>query len=242
MIGVLTAYELVTIGAIAAIHVFTVAYHRAFPKASRWLLDFSSGLGLGYAFLYLMPKIGYMTATMEDRFPQAHQLFNNRLYFYMLVGFLMYYLVDFKGKSSMPTRWGLVINIASFSIYNLLVGITIAHLNHPSMATYFVAAAVFSLHLFGVNSFVYKMYPSAFEKWIKWLFVLALAVGLWLGTQIEKGDHFQSVATALVGGIIVILSVRLKLPAREWVDTGAFVCGIAAAATAVTVYTLAGLL
>lgn len=242
MIGVLTTYEMVTILAIAATHVLTVAFYHAYPKTSRWLLDYSSGLGLGYAFLYLMPQIGQMTSALDSRFPNSHQLLNHRLYLYMLIGFLIYYLVDFKGRSAPPTRLGLGLNIVSFSTYNLLVGITIAHLNQASAATYFVAAIVFSLHLFGVNSFLYKMYPAVFDKWIKWGFVLALATGVYLGTHIEKDDHYQSIATALVGGIIIILSVRLKLPARARVNTGAFLIGVLTAMLAVAGYALSGLL
>lgn len=99
-----------------------------------------------------------------------------------------------------------------------------------------VSAVVFTLHLFGVNSFLIKMYPDSFQSWMRWSFVAAMAVGAYVGTTIEKYHPYQSIATAVVGGIIIILSVRLKLPARERVNARAFLIGVATAVAAVTIY------
>lgn len=236
----LSLFESVTVFLIAVVHLGSAPFYHHRPIASRWLLDFSSGLGLGYAFLYLLPKIGYMTVALSNRFPDAHPLVTQRLYLYMLIGFLIYYLVNFKGSSSRPSRVGLILNSISFSIYNALVGATVVHLNHGNFAIYVVAALVFSLHLFGVNSFLLRMYPKYFARWMKWLFVIAIVCGAIAGGYTEKHGHYVSVATALVGGIIIILSVRLKLPARARVNVTPFLAGVFAASSASVVYSLLG--
>ncbi|WP_294224402.1 hypothetical protein [uncultured Shimia sp.] len=233
-------FEMVTLTLIGLVHVGSAPFYHHRPSASRWLLDFSSGLGLGYAFLYLLPKIGYMTVAVSTRVPDAHPLITQRLYLYMMLGFLVYYLVDFKGSSARPTRVGLVVNTIGFSIYNALVGGTIVHLNHSNALVYLVAALVFCLHLFGVNSFLIRMYPKYFARWMKWLFVLSVLLGAIAGGYTEKHGHYVSVATALVGGIIIILSVRLKLPARARVNVRSFLAGVATAASASVVYSLLG--
>lgn len=236
----LTIFETITLLLIAIVHLGSVQFYEQRPKASRWLLDFSSGLGLGYAFLYLLPKIGYMTVALTERFPEAHPLVTQRLYLYMLFGFLVYYVVDFKGRAARPSQVGLALNTVSFSIYNALVGATIVHLNHTNPVVYTVAIVVFSLHLFGVNNFLIRMYPKYFARWMKWIFVLALAIGAIVGGYAEKNGHYISVATALVGGIIIILSVRLKLPARERVNIKAFLPGVLTATCATVIYSLLG--
>ncbi len=86
------------------------------------------------------------------------------------------------------------------------------------------------------------MYPVKFDLWMRWLFVVSMVVGAYGGTQMERYNPFHSTATALVGGIIIILSVRLKLPARARVNTQAFLLGIATAALAVVIYSSAGAL
>ncbi len=236
----LAPYEVITLLLVAAVHLGSVRFADRFPLTSRWLLDFSSGLGLGYAFLYLLPKIGYMTNHLTALNPDVHQLVNKQLYFYLLFGFLVYYLVDFKGSSARPSRLGRRLNLLSFSVYNLLIGATIVHLNHAKPVVYMVAATVFCLHLFGVNKFLIRMYPTYFQSHMKWSFIAMLGLGAWLGTFIEKYDPITSVATAIVGGIIIILSVRLKLPARARVNTTAFLAGVVAAAGATAIYSLMG--
>ncbi|MGR3634775.1 MAG: hypothetical protein ACU0BK_02490 [Shimia sp.] len=240
MLGILTVNEILTLAIISTAHIGAVRVFRAYPGTTRWLLDFSSGLGLGYAFLYLLPKIGIMTASIRSRAPDVHVLIEHQLYFFMLFGFLMYYLVEFKRHSSKPSRFGLALNLLSFSVYSALLGATVVHLNQDVQGIYFTSAVVFTLHLFGVNKFLFRMYAEKFEEWMRWVFVLALFAGGYAGTRIEVYSPSHSVATALVGGIIIILSVRLKLPVRSQVNTQAFLFGVATAIGAVIVFTKQG--
>ncbi|MGR3712641.1 MAG: hypothetical protein ACU0A6_05940 [Shimia sp.] len=242
VVGIFNGYESVTLFVICLAHVGAVWVYNAFPKTSRWLLDFSSGLGIGYAFLYLLPKIGILTGSIRLLTPDVHILVEHRLYFMMLFGFLVYYLVEFKGHSATPSRLGLALNVLSFSIYSGLIGATVVHLDQVTPGVYFVSAVVFTLHLFGVNSFLFRMYPAEFSRWMRWVFIVAMAAGAYVGTEVERYDPYHSAATALVGGIIIILSVRLKLPARARLNTKAFLFGIATSVCAVAVYAQAGAL
>ncbi len=227
---------------ISSAHIGATRIFKAYPDLSRWLLDYSSGLGLGYAILYLLPKIGVMTNSLKCGGAGEQTVWQHQLYFYMLFGFLVYYLVDFKKNSRNPSSPGLWLNAISFSVYNMLIGATVVHLNNPGSGVYITSAVVFTLHLFGVNKFLYRMYPVKFDLWMRWLFVVSMVVGAYGGTQMERYNPFHSKATALVGGIIIILSVRLKLPARARVNTQAFLLGIATAALAVVIYSSAGAL
>lgn len=242
MAGTISLYEFLTIFVICSAHVGATRVYEAYPVVSRWLLDFSSGLGLGYAFLYLLPKIGIMTGGLRSVAEGRQGVEQHQLYFYMLFGFLVYYLVDFKKSSSRRSPLGIGLNVLSFSVYSALIGATIVHLNNFGSGVYVTSAVVFTLHLFGVNKFLYRMYPAEFDRWMRWVFVAAMLVGAYAGTQIERYNPYHSIATALVGGIIIILSVRLKLPARARVNTRAFLLGVAMAVFAVVIYSGAGAL
>jgi hypothetical protein len=227
-------YAIITIFVIAGVHFWAVPFFRSFPKQTQWISDFSAGLGLGYAFLYLLPKIGGMTSTLQQRVPETSDLLAQRLYFYMLLGFLIYYLIEFSGRTNTANRLGLMLNGVAFSTYNCLIAITIVHLIHGYSAIYVIVAIVFSLHLFGVNNFLFKQYPRPMSTWMRWAFAGALAFGCIIGEVYEKNNHYYSVATALVGGIIIILSFRIKLPSRSLIDAKAFLMGVSTA-TAVIV-------
>ncbi|TCL10217.1 hypothetical protein BXY66_2286 [Shimia isoporae] len=231
-----TVYEATTLLVISFAHIGAMHVYRRQPDLSRWLLDFSSGLGIGYAFLYLLPKIGTMTIALQTSLPANNVLMQYQLYFYLLGGFLVYYLVDFKRHEARPSHIGEALNLASFMAYSALIGATVVHLNSDIRGVYLTSAVVFTLHLFGVNNFLFRMYPEDFGRWMRWAFVVALMAGGYAGTQVEKYNPYQSVATAVVGGVIIILSVRLKLPARARVNTKAFLLGVATAVFAVVVY------
>lgn len=234
--GDITWREVIAVLLISLTHVATTPIIKRFPRTSRWLLDFSSGIGLAYAFLYLLPKIADMTRLVGTQFPDHGVLFQHQLYVYLMAGFLIYYLVDFKQDNNRPARTALTLNAISFATYNMLIGITITHFQTDLTAAYGVAVFVFSVHLFGVNSFLNREYPAAFTRWMAPLFMVAMFVGCLLGNHIEKGHHYQSIATAVVGGIIIILSIRLKLPPRARVNVSAFLIGVACAVAAIAGY------
>jgi len=234
--GDITWREVIAVLMISLTHVATTPIIKRFPRTSRWLLDFSSGIGLAYAFLYLLPKIAFMTQLVGAQYPDHGVLFKHQLYVYLMAGFLIYYLVDFKQDDNRPARTALTLNTISFATYNMLIGITITHFQTDLTAAYGVAVFVFSVHLFGVNSFLHREYPAAFSRWMAPLFMVAMYVGCVLGNHIEKGHHYQSIATAVVGGIIIILSIRLKLPPRARVNVSAFLIGVACAVAAIAGY------
>lgn len=236
--GDITWREVLTVLLISLTHIATTPIIKRFPKTSRWLLDFSSGIGLGYAFLYLLPKIAAMTTDVGAQYPDLGLIFKYQLYAYLMVGFLIYYLVDFTPQDNQPARTALTLNAVSFSTYNVLIGITITHFESELAAAYAVAVFVFSVHLFGVNSFLHREYPQAFSRWMAPLFMVSLYVGCVLGNHIDKGHFYQSIATAVVGGIIIILSIRLKLPPRARVNVSAFLIGVACAVAATAGYTV----
>ena len=234
--GDITWREVMAVLLISLTHISTTPVIKRFPQVSRWLLDFSSGIGLGYAFLYLLPKIANMTQVVGVQFPDRGAIFEHQLYFYLMAGFLIYYLVDFEQSENRPARTAITLNAVSFATYNMLIGITITHFQSDLNAVYAVAVFVFSVHLFGVNSFLHREYPVSFTRWMAPLFMVTMYVGCVLGNHIEKGHHYQSIATAVVGGIIIILSIRLKLPPRARVNVSAFLIGVAAALAAIAGY------
>ncbi|CUH53161.1 hypothetical protein J7382_15680 [Shimia sp. R11_0] len=234
--GDITWREVIAVLLISLTHIGATPFLKRFPKVSRWLLDFSSGIGLGYAFLYLLPKIAVMTQEVAVQYPDFGAIFEHQLYMYLMAGFLIYYLVDFKQHDNRPARFALTLNAVSFATYNVLIGITITHFESDFTTAYAVAVFVFSIHLFGVNSFLHREYPKDFARWMAPLFMTGMYLGCILGNHIEKGHHYQSVATAVVGGIIIILSIRLKLPPRARVNVVAFLIGVACAAAATAGY------
>ncbi|CTQ53201.1 hypothetical protein LP7551_01722 [Roseibium album] len=223
--------SLVAIGLIVAIgfvHIASIPIIRSLPKFAYRLADFTAGIGLGYVFLYLLPKIGDATTKLQSAgAPGTNEFLTYRYYLYLLLGFLIYYLTFAEpGKDRNRSSPRLYFDISIFCIYNILVAITALHLDRAHYFAHLIVAAVFMLHLFGINFSLIKWHGHAIERWIRWAFTGSLAFGIVLGVTIEPGDHFVMIATSLVGGIIIILSTRLKLPTKDALDRVPFLIGI----------------
>lgn len=216
---------LVAIGLIAAAHIGSVPLIRKIPETARWISDYSSGIGLGYVFLYLLPKMGDSTWYLAARSPESSEFLSYRLYLYMFFGFVCYYLIDFENSEGRDRTRRLALNIAAFALYNGLIAIALLHLNRGHFVAYPIIAFAFGLHLFGVNYLLYKWHGDTISMWMRWVFVAALALGSIVGVSLKNGDHLVSVATALVGGVIIVMSIRIKLPAANLIGKRPFLLG-----------------
>jgi hypothetical protein len=223
-----TGIAIILIVGIGMVHVASIPLIRSAPKFAYRLADFTAGIGLGYVFLYLLPKIGDATTKLQSAgAPGTNEFLTYRYYLYLLVGFLIYYLTfPEPGKDRNRNSPRLYFDISIFCIYNILVAITALHLDRAHYFAHMIVAAVFMLHLFGINFSLIKWHGPAIEPWIRGAFTGSLALGIVLGLTIEPGDHFVMIATALVGGIIIILSTRLKLPTKDALDRVPFLFGI----------------
>ncbi|WP_171208087.1 MULTISPECIES: hypothetical protein [unclassified Ruegeria] len=219
-----------SIAVIGTVHVFCVSFYRRFPALAGWLSDFSSGIGLGYAFLFLLPKIGELSADLA-----ANGKWENSLFGYSLLGFLIYYLLEASRDTGADNRLSLGLDTVALGTYNCLLAITVMQTTGTSPELYAFGTLAYSLHLFGVNIFLYKTHPGHMSGWLRAYFVVSLAVGILIGLNADKSSMIYSIATGLTGGVIIALSLRVKLPSLSAVNTKALLIGVVFAAVAVEV-------
>ncbi|WP_306141790.1 hypothetical protein [Roseibium sp. MMSF_3412] len=225
-----TYLAITSIAVIGTVHVFCVSFYRRFPALAGWLSDFSSGIGLGYAFLFLLPKIGELSDGLA-----ASGKWENSLFGYSLLGFLIYYLLEANRDMGADNRLSLGLDTAALGTYNCLLAVTVMQATATSPELYVIGTLAYSLHLFGVNIYLYKTHPGHMSGWLRVYFVASLAVGILIGLNADKSSMIYSIATGLTGGVIIALSLRVKLPNRSSMNTKALLIGVVFAAFAVVV-------
>lgn len=225
-----TYLAIASIAVIGTVHVFCVSFFRRFPARASWLSDFSSGIGLGYAFLFLLPKIGELSADLA-----ANGKWENSLFGYSLLGFLIYYLLETRRDMGTDNRLSLGLDTVALGTYNCLLAITVMQATSTSPELYVIGTLAYSLHLFGVNIYLYKTHPRHMSGWLRAYFVASLAIGILIGLNTDKSSMIYSIATGLTGGVIIALSLRVKLPNRSSMNTKALLIGVVFAAVAVVV-------
>ncbi|WP_170560678.1 hypothetical protein [Ruegeria atlantica] len=225
-----TYLAIASIAVIGTVHVFCVSFFRRFPARASWLSDFSSGIGLGYAFLFLLPKIGELSADLA-----ANGKWENSLFGYSLLGFLIYYFLETRRDMGTDNRLSLGLDTVALGTYNCLLAITVMQATSTSPELYVIGTLAYSLHLFGVNIYLYKTHPRHMSGWLRAYFVASLAIGILIGLNTDKSSMIYSIATGLTGGVIIALSLRVKLPNRSSMNTKALLIGVVFAAVAVVV-------
>lgn len=225
-----TYLAITSIVVIGTVHVFCVSFFRNFPTQANWLSDFSSGIGLGYAFLFLLPKIGEMSAGSA-----ASGIWEHSLYGFALLGFLIYYSLEASRDLGTDNRLSLVLDTVALGTYNCLLAIAVMQATATAPELYVIGTLAYSFHLFGVNIYLYKTHPGHMSGWLRAFFVASLAVGILIGLNAGKSSMLYSIATAMTGGVIIALSLRVKLPNRSSMNTMALLIGVIFAAVAVVV-------
>lgn len=188
----------------------------------------TSGIAVGYVFLYLLPKLGDYSAIIKSASNQGwQQVGDHRIYFFALLGFALYYLVDQSrirrdGRAE-KTLW---IHGTAFFIYALLVGDLLATMSDGRNLSVVVTACVLSLHLLGVNHQLRTWATRAFDRLFRWWFAVAVMLGWSLGALFSLPmELIMAVNGILAGGIITNVMVE-KLPAGNKAKLTPFISGV----------------
>ncbi|MGO1120404.1 hypothetical protein ACTL6U_16985 [Rhodovibrionaceae bacterium A322] len=228
MIDGLTIFAMLVVVGIGLVHLLSIPLIYRNPRFSGKLSDLMAGVALGYVFLYLLPKISQATERLKLGGTIASiDVLQYRYFILLLIGFVIYYLaIPEPGSAKVERKSRLFFHVTAFSLYNVLVAIAALHLEKTYYLAHLILGALFMLHLFGINFLLLKWHGKSIEIWIRWAFTGSLALGMFMGLVIEPGDQFVMAATALVGGVNMILSTRFKLPSRSVLGRLPFMLGV----------------
>jgi len=187
----------------------------------------AGGFAVGYVFLLLLPKLTIVGNKGMDKWPDYPMLGLSVIYLFVLLGFVSYWVIDLLSTEDRPghTYWRRV-QSTSFFLYNVLMGELIAT-SHD--ATVFVfSLTVFSIffHLAGMNHLFHHWHPKYFQTRMRWVMSSGVLIG-------AMGGYFEiftgkviGLATAYMGGAILINVIYYEMPKKRGSNTIPFLSGI----------------
>ncbi|MEI8365850.1 MAG: hypothetical protein WCF65_05465 [Parachlamydiaceae bacterium] len=213
--------------AIALISVVIFACVHLFADRMRWcttgfqarFLSAGGGIAIAYVFLDLLPKLSKSDYIVvhSGAFPYLER----HVYIMALLGFLLFFVDDRTADGSKSTRpyW---FSLLSYVLFNFLVGYAIVDKNNPEVRPLALFTLAMGLHYFVNDYSLNKNYREEQQRYGKWLLVASLFLGWFVGVWFTLSAVSIALASAFIGGGVIMNVIRHELPEDNPHSLGAF--------------------
>lgn len=221
---------------LASVHLFAgrLRFLHRIPR-SRWL-SLASGTSVAYVFVHLLPQLTVAQASLEREVGGALDPLDRHAYVLAVIGLAAFYGLERLARLARKERspepalgatppavfW---IHIASFAIYNVLIGYLLAGRESASHehAAFVVALG---LHLLVNDYGLREHHRERYHRVGRWILAMAVVVGAFLGVSVRLPEAVVLSILAFVAGGIVLNVLKEELPAERESHFGAFAAGV----------------
>lgn len=204
---------------------------------SPWL-SAAGGISVAYVFLHVLPELGERQGAIEEAGGLGLAFLEHHVYVMALAGLGLFYGLERAAKSARDRDDGgsegaLVfwLHIASFSVYNALIGYLLLHRETPGLQSLLLYSFALTLH-FVVNDYgLREDHKGAYDRIGRWILTAAIFVGWGIGLVSEIHEAALAVLFAFLAGGIVLNTLKEELPKERESRFWAFALGGVAYAT-----------
>ena len=132
---------------------------------------------------------------------------------------------DPEAATSAAVFW---IHMASFGIYNALIGYLLLHREVPGLASLALFAVAMGLHFLVTDYGLAEDHRDRYRRIGRWLLALALAAGVALGSVTELAKAAIAVLVAFLAGGVILNVLKEEVPNERQSRFWAFTLGITA--------------
>lgn len=220
---------------LAIVHLFTGKLHflEGTPR-SRWL-SAAGGISVAYVFMHLLPELAEGQRVLQKAATGMFLYLENHAYLLAFLGLVAFYGVERAAKVSRRKHidqqaedttgpfvfW---LHMASFSVYNLLLGyLLVDGINTlRGLAFFFVAMA---LHFIVTDFGLSEHHKRMFAVRGRWILALAVLCGWLLGVLFKIPETATSLIAAFLAGGIILNVLKEELPEERQSRFSAFLLG-----------------
>lgn len=239
--GLIILAGILAIG-LALIHLLAsrLRFLQTVPR-SRWL-SLGSGVSVAYVFVHILPDLKEYQESLQQSLNAELFFLENHVYLVALVGLAVFYGLERAAKVSRKrnqeagngdvtsTRvFGL--HIASFALYNALIGYLLLHREVPGLTSLLFFAIAMALH-FTVNDYgLREHHKKMYDKTGRWILAGAIMTGWVIGSVTQLQEAAIAVLFAFLAGGVVLNVLKEELPEERESRFWAFTLGAAGYAT-----------
>lgn len=223
---------------LALIHLYSgkLRFLNTIPR-SRWL-SMASGVSVAYVFVHILPDL----SEQQEAISQIGALgfLEYHVYLLALLGLTVFYGLEQMVKESQrkqtqnkldasnTTEAGVFwLHIASFAIYNTLIGYLLLHRETPGLLSLFFFFVAMGLH-FVVNDYgLREDHKRTYHQIGRWILAAAIIVGWVIGTATKISNAAIAVLFSFLAGSVIFNVLKEELPEERKSRFWAFAVGVA---------------
>lgn len=201
---------------------------------SRWL-SLSGGVAVAYVFLHILPELAHHQQTLAglaggDAFG-GEQI----VYAVALAGLALFYgleraikMARARGGGEAPEGAPYLLHLASFAVYNLLVGYLLVHREQGGWLPLALYAVAMAMHFLTTDFGLLQDHRHRWHHHGRWLLTGAILGGWAIGTLVAVPETAVALLFAFLAGGVVLNVLKEELPEERSSRFGAFASGAAA--------------
>ena len=229
-VNTLALSALIAIG-LALTHLFSGKLRFTPIPRSRWL-SAAGGVSVAYVFVHILPELNQHQAVLEEVEAGAISYLEHHVYLIALLGLTIFYgleriakLSRQRGKGDVTSSGVFWLHIASFSIYNALIGYLLLHREQPGIISLLLFSFAMALHFVVNDSGLREHHKQIYDRIGRWILAAAIIVGWVLGSATEIGLAAIAILFAFLAGGIVLNVLKEELPEERDSNFWAFALG-----------------
>ena len=210
---------------LAVVHVVTplLRFLDGTPR-SIWL-SLAGGVSVAYVFVHLLPELAEGQEQVSRAVRGGETFAERHVYLIALTGLAVFYGLDRLAKTSRsreqgaPVRAGrdaeteadagtspgvFWIHMASFAVYNLLVGYLLLHREVITLAALLFFTVAMALHFVVTDYGLNEDHKKPYRRVGRWVLVSAVLAGWVLGAVTELSKPAIVLPTAFLGGGVIL--------------------------------------
>jgi zinc transporter ZupT len=204
---------------------------------SIWL-SLAGGISVAYVFVHILPELAAHQREVTERLSEGgpREALGSHVYVVALAGLALFYGLERwlrcskldEQKQSDDIFW---IHLASFAIYNFLVGYLLVHREEQSVQGLSLFAFALGVHFIVNDQAFRKDHGRLYDKSGRWLLAAMPLAGWLAGVATEIDPLWLSAIFAFLAGSIVLNVLKEELPEDRESRFWAFAIGAAAYST-----------
>ena len=214
-------------------------------EQAQWA-SFGGGAGLAYVFIHLLPELASGGRTITEAvgtqtyLPSA--MTESLLFLTTLVGVVIPYALSVITQQVPASRnWTGATRLGTFALINYLYAYSLPSLLTTGIGYGLLFTVAISAHVLLADRTLAKEHPKAFRRRFRWIGAAALVAGSLHAAALHPvSDLTLAIATAFVGGGLLISVFREELPDADRSRLGWFSLGLVGMTTLLLIATAHG--